>query len=734
MCACLSGLASPVMARAGGGAPVRLFENAAASAGDDVIVVTAQRRPVEVEKVPAAIDLVSSRLLKETSTRTFEGLARIDPSLQLSAYQGETQMFIRGIGAVTFIGGFDSSVAVFSDDIYLSRPSAVAPALFDVERVEILKGPQGSLYGRNATGGAILLVNRKPSDQWEGEASLVAGNYRTASGFAAIGGPLSSTLSLRAAVGTNNHGGYTRLDFGAVGGGRRRIEGAENQHDITGRLSLRWRPGDTVTVDFVADYYRADDRAVVFHFAGPGYANNPIFLARIGQGEVGPYGRRTITTSQRPFNRPENAGVSGKITVDTAIGTLSSLTAFRRTHPMNRNDMSNSTVLAENQYKEEQSSQLTQDLVLASAAGKISSYVIGMSYFHERNEIRNEYFFPFLLDYLGLPGSAGCCLLKANGTVRTDAVALFADGETPIAGALRLVAGARWSREWREGSNLLDFTGFQTINRAPFIPSNFSAFTPKVGLHYRPQGGVQAYATLSRGFKSGGYNIGTADNAAYRPEKIWAYEIGSRIRIAPLAMDVDLSAFHYDYSDLQVQDVAGNTVVIRNAASAKVDGAELALKLKPAPRLSIDASGTYLHARFTRYRTVNLKTPELGVLDLAGHPLPQAPRFKGRISGEYRLPLDHGSSLALRLDALWQDRIYFSAFKDPRATQGAFAWLKARMSLRPSDWLEVAAFVDNLTNVRTFSNISITGDLDASRATGNLTAPRTFGVEFRRRF
>jgi len=128
------------------------------------IVVTAQRRPASERDVPASIDVITADRLRVANVRTFEGLSRIESGMQLTAYQGETQLFIRGVGAVTFIGGFDSSIGVYSDGVYLSRPSAIAPALFDVDRVEILKGPQGTLYGRNATAGAISLVSRGPSD------------------------------------------------------------------------------------------------------------------------------------------------------------------------------------------------------------------------------------------------------------------------------------------------------------------------------------------------------------------------------------------------------------------------------------------------------------------------------------------------------------------------------------------------------------------------------------------
>lgn len=700
------------------------------------IVVVAQRRPSRADEVAGSIDLVTAKDLTATSTRTFDDLARIDTSLQLAAYQGETQLFVRGLGAVTYIGGFESSVGVYADGVYLSRPSAVGPAFFDLDRVEVLKGPQGSLYGRNATGGAIQLVSRAPSDRWEREAQITLGNYENIDAFAALSGPVSENLSFRLAVGSNNHSGYTALDFGATGSsGVRRIEYAEDRHDLTGRLTIDWHPAGMFRLQVTGDYYKADDRAVVFHFAGPGYANNPLFLGRIGQGDVGPYGRRVINSSLLPFNRPENIGLAGKATVNFPFGMVTSVTAFRRTRPQSKDDLSNSTVLGESQFKAERASQLSEDLTLASHPGADVGYVAGVSFFRERNSIRNEYFFPFLLDYLGGTGTADCCLLKANGTTRTDAFAAFGDLDLPLTGPLRLVAGARWSTERRGGQNLLQFTNLQTINDAPFVPATFSAFTPKLGLRYQLGRSAHLFVTASNGFKSGGYNIGTADNGPYRPEKVWSYEVGGSVELPAAGLSLKGAVFHYDYSDLQVQDVVANSVIIRNAATAKVDGIEMEGRFEPVKAVAIEASGTYLNAHFSKYSTTNLKAPELGVLDLSGNPLPQAPRFKGRLSGVYRLDVARDWTAALRIDALWQGRIYFTAFRDFRATQAPFAWLKARLTLHPSSGdYEFAAFVDNLTNRRVFTNISITGDLDGSRANGNMAPPRTYGIQMSSRF
>ncbi len=701
--------------------------------GEAEIVVTAQRRPTAERDVPASIDVLTSDRLRASSVRTFEGLARIESGMQLTAYQGETQLFIRGVGAVTFIGGFDSSIGVYSDGVYLSRPSAIAPAMFDVDRVEVLKGPQGTLYGRNATAGAISLVSRSPSDTWTGDVSATVGNYSNVDVVGAVAGPLTSNLSFRWAVGSNNHSGYTRLYFGRASDGGEIIRHAEDQHDVTTRLSLRWRPAPDVTVDLAGDYYRADDRAVVFHFSGPGYDNSPLFNARIGMGEVGGYGRRQVSTSILPYNRPVNWGLRGAVAIDLGGSTLSWTSAYRRTRPRNYDDLTNSTVLGESQFKQERAEQVTQDIILASDPERSGMrYVAGLSYFRERNAIRNEFFFPFLAGYFGGLGVADCCLLKANGSTATDTWAAFGEATLPVGSKLAVTLGERYSQDRQAGTNLLDFVGFALQNDARLPPVRFRSFTPKAGLEYRPTTGALVYATASRGFKAGGYNVGSGQNSPFKPESIWSYEIGTKLDLGPLAY-LRASAFHYDYSDMQVQDVDANAVLIRNAAKAKIDGVEAGLAARPDRNLSVNLSATYLHARFIEYRTVNTKTPQLGVLDLSGNPLPQAPAFKANAGIERSFAVPGGWSIKARGDATWQDRIYFSAFKDSRATQAAYWWLKARVTLvAPGGRDQITAFVDNLTDTRIFSNISITGDLDGSRGSGVLAPPRTYGLQFTR--
>ena len=694
------------------------------------LIVTAQRRPSTVVETDAALSAFSRASLEATNTRTFEDLARLDPSVQLSAYQGEMQIFVRGVGAVTFIGGFDTSVSVSLDGVYLSRPAAVGPAFFDLDRVEVLKGPQGVLYGRNATGWAINLVTRAPTRTWTREAALTVGNYDAIEAFAAVSGPLSDTLALRIALGAHHRDGYTKLVMAGANGALHTTD-AEDRKDLTTRLRLDWTPSDRLTASLSADYYQANDRAVVFHVAGPGYDNSAGFSAWIGQGQIGPIGEHALSASVLPYNRPQTWGLAGKVTYDLGGAALTSLTALRHTQPENYTDMSNSTVLGESQFKAENARQVSQDLQLVSSGETRLTYLAGVSYFRERNTIRNEFQFPFVASQFGLSPSATCCVLRADGRTRTDAVSAFGDITYAMTPKWRATLGGRYSHERRGGANLLDYRNLLSINAVRFSPATFEGFTPRAALEFHPATDQLVYLSATKGFKAGGFNVGSAQNTPYSPETVWAYELGGKLSTAQGRLRLDLTAFHYDCSDLQVQDVIANSVMIRNAATAKVDGVEASLLARPSAFLALDAAATWLDARFDRYDTVNTKTPALGVLDLSGNPLPQAPRFKAHAGAEARWSAGGAGTVRLRGDVNWQGRTYFSAFKDPRATQAGFWWLKARATWSPASRpYEIAAFIDNITNAQVFTNVSITGDLDGSRALGNMAPPRTFGLRF----
>ncbi|HVK79254.1 MAG TPA: TonB-dependent receptor plug domain-containing protein, partial [Verrucomicrobiae bacterium] len=249
-----------------GGAWAQASEDAAS---DGEIVVTAQRRDTDLQSTAAAVTALSNEALEARGVTSLESLGVATPGVQIAAYQGEASVFVRGIGTPIIVGGSESSTSTYLDGVYLARPAAAAASFFDLESVQVLRGPQGTLYGRNATGGSVLLTSRAPAPVFGGEARLTLGDYGRVGAFLAVEGPLGSEKVLgRLALQTEQRDGYSTIE---------RPDGAttdvEDRDDLTLRARIQIAPSDALQIDLIGDYYRADDAANVFQYVGRGYAD-----------------------------------------------------------------------------------------------------------------------------------------------------------------------------------------------------------------------------------------------------------------------------------------------------------------------------------------------------------------------------------------------------------------------------------------------------------------------------
>ena len=711
------------------------------SASDsDEIIITAQRRESTVATTGASVTAFSGADLDDRSINNVEDLAILSPSMHVSNFQGEVQIYIRGIGYSSIIGGSDSSTALHTDGVYLSRSAAGVPAFLDVERIEVLRGPQGTLYGRNATGGSVNILSKRPGDEFEAEARALYGNYNRYRLFGAAGGPITDTLGVRLAVQREGRDGFTTLVRPVVDPlGLGPVTGeAEDKDDWMGRLTVELSPSENFDLTVRGDYYRADDAASVWHYFGPGTGTNPIYQALVPESVRPEPLSRTIGSDIEHFNNLTVWGAAAD--ADWRIGeyALRSITSYRETRPLNRNDLDASPVFGVDQLREEDHWQVSQELQLSSPQFNRGDFILGAYVFREENDIRNEYFLPFTEELFLLPPDPGCCLLELNGRTETTAFAVFGEGNIRLTDRLDLVVGGRYSDETRDGANLVVFRDTPAPvfdNVAEFDEVSFDSFTPKVGLNFAMSDDVFLYFTASKGFKSGGFNPGSYQNDPFRPEEIWSYEGGAKLSLWGDRVQANTSAFYYDYSDLQVQDVENNNVIIRNAAEARVVGVEFESVWRLTDALTVDANVTWLDAEFTGGALPDPKFPELGVQELDGKQLPKAPELKLAIGGEYSMPVMDLGTLRVRGDYAWQDDVFFTAFNVDLVSQEAFGWGKARATYEHGDgrW-SLAAFVDNISDEVVASNIIFNGDIIGSTQTGNLAPPRTYGVEFAIRY
>ncbi|PCI52600.1 MAG: hypothetical protein COB36_14735 [Alphaproteobacteria bacterium] len=706
----------------------------------DEITVTAQRRSTDLQTTASAISAYSGTDLSDRSMTNIENMGQFNPSMDVSLYQGEAQVYIRGIGYSGIIGGTDSSTALHINGVYMSRSSAAVPGFFDVERIEVVKGPQGTLYGRNATSGSVNIISKSPTEDFSAEASLSVGNYDAYRAFAAVSGPLAGDkVRARIAVQKENHAGYTTLvrpisnplALEPVTGE------AESKDDITARLTLEMNPNDNVKVTLTGDYYEANDSQSVWLYLNRGTATNPFFQDYLADnGGVLPEIRsRTIGSELEHVNKPVIWGLTGRVDWDIGEYGLTSITAYKETHPLNRNDLDTTAAFGVSQYREEDHRQISQEIQISSPSGEALEWILGLYYFKEDNDVRNEYFLPFVDEQYGLPSNPECCLLKLNGTAETESFAVFGEATYDVSDNLEIVLGGRYSTEKRGGFNAVVFENFipgVLDNVATFEDETFNSFTPKIGLNYTVDDDIFVYASVSKGFKSGGFNIGSYQNTPFNPEEIRAYEFGVKADLLDRRLRLNSAVFYYDYTDLQIQDVEGNNTIVRNAANAQIKGFELEGIALISEEFKIDFGFTYLDAKFKDAMLLDPKHPELGIQDLEGFRLPRAPKFKAVLGLEYRVAFDNDDSLTLRGDWSWQDETFFSAFNIEELGQKSYHWLKARATYATADgqW-KYSVFIDNIADEVVATNGTYNGDIIDATATGSLATPRLYGLEIK---
>ncbi len=780
-------------------APVHAQENtdngnqivSAEAATDNMIVVTANRREASLQDTPLSISAFGEDELKNRSITSIEQVGAIAPGVQISTYQGDTSIFIRGIGTPTIIAGTDSSTATYVDGVYISRPAAIGPQFFDIERIEVLRGPQGTLYGRNATGGAVNIVTNRPADILEGNLQLTVGNYDRFRVAGAVSGPLSDAILARLAFQLEDRGGYatvTRPDNST--------ERVEDKEDFSVRLTVEADISPDATLTVNGDYYRADDKANAYFYASAGYADEvpdwygtregsqtlPYFAIK-NAGRVSAVTSRNIFADVPFFNEVENWGLGATLDWNIADYNLKVIGSYRDTNPVSQNEFDLSDTFNNYVGREEGHWQWSSEMQLSSPVDQPFSWIAGGYYFQERNVIDNDIFGnfwePILIQGFTDLQAAGvlppfpvvfpetdlCCELHLSGEQETKAWALYLDTQWDVSDQFTVRLGGRYSEEKRDGRQNFDLVMLPNTRIAPntiffpnaitedraaaqpdpfgFIiapvngPTTFSAFTPKIGIDYKPNDDVLLYASIQRGFKSGGYNIGSSQRDPFEPEKIWSYEIGARSELFDRALLLNASAFWYDYTNLQAQDSVGNQPIIRNVGKARVRGFEVETVARPSGFFRLEGAVTYVDAQFTEGQlTESLRPAPLtqvpGTLlrDLDGLRLPRAPRWKFSVAGQVDQPLGDMGNITARAEYHWQSKIYFTVFNIDAASQESYGLLRASLGFTSADekW-SIRLFGDNLTGETYFTNQILTGTVYGAEFVGPLGAPRTYGID-----
>lgn len=688
------------------------------------IVVTAQKRSQSLQKVPLAVTAFGSAELEARGLMNVADIATLTPGLSLNANAGVVLPILRGVGNPSNAAGNESSVAVYLDGIYFTRLSAGFFSLANIERVEVLKGPQGTLFGRNSSGGVVQIVTPDPSHDQTIKGQLTYANRDTVEGNFYAGTGLTDRLAIDISFAGRSQGdGY----------GRNITTGNRFTYSdyAVVRSKLLWEPTDTTKVVLTGFYGSTKDSQLGNTYPGTigGYQSAP-FVPRTN---VGFY-----NTSQDldNFLKVETVGGSLRVDQDLGFANLASISSYVKNKERGGVDGDYSERPDFYGLIPATTRQYTQEIQLSSNAGSAVDWIGGFFYYNATSGYE-----PFGIEGgSSIPGDiAGDDIINQISFFskqRAKSYAGYGQATYEILPRLKLTGGLRYTSDHLRGSGY----GFLTLAGVPgTIPiqplttdkDSIGKWTFKAALDYQLTDDILAYASYSRGFKSATFNILPFTPPATRPEVLDAYEFGIKSELLDRRLRLNASIFQYDIADPQVQLLTVAGVIYSNAGGSRVRGLEFDGQAILASGLSITFGATFLDAEYTDYANAPSFTqnpnPPFGsiatTIDAAGRKLPQSAKFTSTLGFLYTTSLDKGE---LTLSGDWYHNSGFFWEANNFLRQPAHDLVAARVMYKPNDTISISAWGRNLLGEK----VAAFGGSQAGPSGFPYIAgrPRTYGV------
>jgi len=695
--------------------------------GLDAVIVTAQKRSQDLQDVPIAVTAISGETLQAARVNNVLDMQSLAPSLQVSTALGTARVFIRGIGLTNFAAGGESSVAYHVDGAVISRPAAQISGFYDLERIEILRGPQGTLYGRNATGGSINLITKRPTRQMEGYAELTGGNYSLLGTEGALSGPLIGDQLLgRIAFRTENRDGYGTNHFNG--------QDIDDANNFGFRGALSYVGSDIFKAFLTYSHYKQDDASGWYHMLGPGNPNVvPPEIARGGMIATNP---RDLDSEVDISTRKTVDSVTAELTRDLADNVqLKSLTNYLYMKNNIDGDLGGTPVqfLAAKYF--EYSHQLSQEIQLTFNTRNTSN-LFGLYYFQEDIEAKTDIKGPPL--YTDVLHRS---FLTFYGNLESKSYAAFANSTWNVSDQLSITGGLRYSKDKKSdvGYNLIPVIAPPPPNNVDIVlpatrNADWSAWTPKLTVEYRPSSAMMVYGSIAKGYKAGVMNIGSA-GAAVDPEYVWSYEVGLKDELLDHRLLLNAAVFHTSISDLQVQRPINGVLVTVNAAKATSQGIELETTARLGAGFTMHLNAAYLDAVYAEFITSNTTFTPNVLQDLAGNRLTNAPKFQGDLSFAYETALISDWSIDGQVRGIYVSDRFFNEFNESIAHQDATFNLNANIQVASSAHrFYVNLWGRNLTDEFVLSHVNVGSSALGFMRTATLMPPRTFGITVGSRF
>ena len=687
-----------------------------ADAGLEDIVVTAQRRTENLQRAAIAASAVTGGDLVTAGVSDVNNLSKLIPSLVVAQSSGSaTNFYIRGVGTFAAAILRENPIAFNFNGVYIGSPSAPVGTLYDLERVEVLKGPQGTLYGRNATGGSINIIPVRPKlGEITGNATVEYGNYDAKKATGGVSVPVGSTAALRIAGQVVDRDGYMS-------------DGTDDERGAAARASLLFQPNDRFSTTLVADYFKQRGK-------GAGSVLVPSTLTptapdpddRIGASDprsTAELTRRFPTLVGQPtgvtvpvndgYNHGRFWGVSAAVEGDLGFATLTVIPAYRDSRPDYRSYAFGYrfTVL-------ERAKQLSGEVRLASNSDGPLKYVLGAYVFDEDKDGLNN--------FLQGPVQNSTFLVGLS----TESRAIFGQASYAVVDNLRIVGGVRRTHEEKDFNVSISAASFRVPNPVPTRIRGHLAFnntTYKAGVELDAGPRSLLYANVATGFKSGGFIYASVDNV-YRPEKMTAYTIGSKNRFLDNRLQANLEAFYWDYRDQQINYVgavqltpgvfsSGGTTA--NAGNARLYGADFETRFQPTPNDLLSGQVQYLHSKYrslsyTQFstngappRTACALTPNSSIavpapgrlftVDCGGRPAINAPKWSLNLGYQHTFELGGDYQLLAEAHSRIESSRYLSIEYLPDERQGKYSTTDVIVTLRaPEGRWSLSGFVNNI--------------------------------------
>lgn len=677
-----------------------------APAGLEEVIVTAQKRSEKLQTVPITITAVNAQTLANHDVKTLQDLSTVVSGFDSQGDNGTNEPHLRGVGNAIISPGNDAGVSYYIDGVYIPSGLSSPISLSDSADVEVLKGPQGTLFGRNATAGVILINTRDPKfDHWEIEGQLGYGNYNTVSTEGFIGGPVTDSIATDFAFSASHQ---------ADGWGKNLVDNHDTgAFDQAISVHNKWifNISDDTDLRLNMDYQR---------FRGVGtwdyhhFPNHPIDY------DGNPWNNELSSVMTALNNL---GGVSAKLTHDFGFATLTNIAAYRQATNSTFGLDSSVTPYPDEQFFYFQNAhEYTEELQLASESDGPLQWTTGFYYLNGFDQGEGH-----VNIYGILPGGAPFPAYL-NASQNTESTSGFAQATYSITDSTKLTGGVRYTSETRDLTNLI---GPQ--NARPSISANLPTW--RVALNQQLDDDLMVYASISRGFKSGGFNLTAAAAAPpFGPERLTSYEVGAKSEFFDKRLRLNVSGFYYDYKGIQQTTLVGALETVYNAAGAEVYGLDADLDAIITNNFKVNGGLELLHSDYTSFDNCTQYHPVAGGFESSqgactGNRLVQAPTVTFFLAPEYTIPTNYGNYL---LTASYSYNSGYVQTPDGSLRQPAFGLLGASAQFTTTDekyWVRI--WGKNLTDEVTTSVAGYNGPVGLPlQQSAMLNAPRTYGITF----